>query len=744
MRRWIAGIACVDVLYTGAVKGSLMKTLPVYFLVATLLMLGWAAGVQSQQPRLVMAHAPEFAGLCIDANLYIVKQENTIVAYDMNSGETRWSYDAWPPDMYLQAQQGKNRVFLCGKDEGQFRVVVLEKASGKELWEYTERARDIFRGVIVLPDSDWFLLRYARDKANENREEDYFLLFSPDGSGRYWLPEDLWPREWQEEGKTLVLTGPGKEAIRRVHWDLETNAARDVGAYSDGLYSGRLYSGGLLLYRYFKDKQPQHTLKVVDGDSGRLLRQVTLPGEIAREPMVVRDGKAVLALADTGDRLWMLDSGDDQVLATLHHPGHEFLLASVSTDTSDRIWVISRDGEHRIYLWPVEADAAPRKIFDRGPFLSGYPFKVIPPHIITMTHSDNGITTLHAINFEERRVEAVLRCSAADIYQMLPCASMRRCAVMLPGSDRAQRYGAYNWEILESGASEPLLKLEDTRMLVLSPDGEYAVIQTVGGNAVLRHVSTGQTLFECPLDKESVLTYAAFSSDSRTAAVYGGFDAYTVVRITEDGVRETPLEFRRGTWLSSQCFSPDGTRLLSATRGEAWLHDTETGRLLHTFVEPQQLRAQYVRTPVVLGVKMPFVNYLGDLAGNFTNLANSKPELKAVFIGDGTRALTVAESQLMRVWDCQTGRSVHVIDAGLSNTRNEGGFMENSITVSGNGAYALTYNRLDTHATLWDLKAGTAVKKWSHWKRYWAKHVSDDGKSIYLTINNSLYWLEGR
>lgn len=722
-----------------------MKMLPIHFLAATLLMLEWAAGVQSQQPRLVMAQVPEFAGLCIDANVYIVKQENTIVAYGMNSGETHWSYDAWPPDMYLQAQQGKNRVLLCGKDGERYRVVVLDKASGKVLLEYTKRAHDTFRGVMVLPDSDWFLLQYARDKANENREEDYFLLFSPDGAGRYWLPEDLWPREWQEEGKTLVLTGPGKEAIRRVHYDLKTNIARDINAYSDGLYCGRLYSGGLLLYRYFKDKQPQHTLKVVDGDSGRLLRQVMLPGDIGSPPILARDGKTMLALANTGDRLWMLDTGDDQVLATLHYPGHEFLLASVNTDTSGRIWVVSRDGDNQIYLWPMEADAAPRKIFDRGPFLSGYPFKVIPPHIITMTHSDNGITTLHAINFEERHVEAVLRCSAADIYQMLPCASMRRCAVMLPGSDRAQRYGGYNWEILESGVSEPLLRFKDIRMLAFSPDGDYVVTQALEGNAALIEVSTGETLHEFPLDRKIRRANAAFASDSRTVAVYGGFDAYTVVRITEDGVRETPLECHIGTWLSSLCFSPNGTRLLSATRGKAWLHDTETGRLLHTFVEPQQLRSQYVHTPEVFGIKMPFVNYLGDLAGNFTNLANSEPELKAVFIGDGTRALTVAESQLMRVWDCQTGRSIHVIDAGLSNTRNEGGFMENTITLSGNGAYALAYNRFDTHAALWDLKAGTAVRKWSHWKRHYRPmYIADDGKSIYLTINNSLYWLEGR
>ncbi|OQB38018.1 MAG: hypothetical protein BWY09_01457 [Candidatus Hydrogenedentes bacterium ADurb.Bin179] len=371
---------------------------------------------------------------------------------------------------------------------------------------------------------------------------------------------------------------------------------------------------------------------------------------------------------------------------------------------------------------------------------------MLPPHVITLTRSKEGSSTLHAINFEERRIVAEWKPSASgSIYQTLPCASMRRCAVMLPGSDQAQGYGAYNWEILEAGASEPLLKFKDTRMPALSPDGAYVVTQALKDNAVLMQVSTGKTLYEFPSDEYSNRAYAVFAADSRTLAVYGGFDAYIVVRITEDGVVATPLEFHRGTWLSSLCFSPDGTRLLSATRGGAWLHDTLTGNLLHAFVEPQQLRSEHVHTPEVFGIKMPFVNYLGDLAGNFTNLANSKPELEAAFIGNGARVVTVAEAQLIRVWDAGTGRNLHTIEPGLSNTRDEHGNMRNTIMFSDNGAYALASNSFDTRATLWDLNTGAAAKKYNDWKSWYRlMHVSDDGKSIYLTSLQSLYWLEGR
>jgi len=320
--------------------------------------------------------------------------------------------------------------------------------------------------------------------------------------------------------------------------------------------------------------------------------------------------------------------------------------------------------------------------------------------------------------------------------------SMQRCAVQLPGKGEALRRNDYTWEILEAGAAEPLLTLPDARMLTLSPDGEYLVAQAPEEYAELIHITSGESLHVFPLDRHNFRVYAAFAPDSRTLAVYGGFDAYTVVRISETGCTETPLEFRIGIWLSSQCFSPDGTRLLSATCGKAWLHDTTTGRLLHTLTEPQQLRSQHVGTPEVLGIKMPFVNYLGDLAGNFTNLANSEPSLSAAFIEDGAWALTVAEAQMIRVWDCRTGRSVHTIDMGLSNTRNENGVMENGVLLSGNGAYAFACNANDSQAILWDVNSGAVARKYTDWNReYRVKHVSDDGKSIYLNINGSLYWL---
>ena len=715
--------------------------------IMAVLILGCVAAAAAQTPRRVMAQAPAFVGTDVDANLYIIRRDTTLIAYDMGSGEARWTYDAWPLEVYLlYAMQGKRTLILGGIEKEQTRFAVLKKASGEVLWERTERSYDRLAGLTVLPDSDWFTIYYAQGNSGEDQQQKrYGLLFPNEGGKPYRVPEGMSPLEWREAGKTLVLSAQGENAVRLVLWDLGSGAIQDIGTYPDGFYVGRLHPGGLLLCRFFKDPNQPPLLKVVDESTGRPQRTISLPGPM-KNVAVIQNGRAILIIGEDGDRVWLLDAATDAVLAALHQPEHEFILSSISEDVAGRTWIFSRDEEDRGYVWPVENDAVPRRVFDPGPAISGACISVHPPHVITVTNRGESKRNLRAFNFEERRLVAEWTPSPPGyIVQVLPSHTMRRCAVMLPGSEKAQGRGGYTCEILEAGASEPLVILEDRWMLVLSPDGDYAVTQPMEDCPVLIQVATGKPLYEFPMSEHTTWAFAAFAPDSRTVAVYGGFDAYTVVRIQEDGITETPLEFHLGTWLSTLCFSPDGTRLLSATRGEAWLHDTLTGRLLHTLVEPQRLRSQYTHTPKVLGVEMPFLNYLGDLAGNFTNLANSKPRLEAAFAGNGGQVVTIAESQLMRVWDAGTGQSLHTVEAGLSNTRDEWGQMGNAITLSENGAYALASNRFDTSATLWDLNTGAAAKKYTDWKKnYRAMHVSDDGKTIYLVINNTLYYLEGR
>ena len=452
-----------------ATKGFSVKVSRIRFSTAILLMLVCALAATAQKPRLVLPQTPEFAGLCIDANLYIVRQAQEVIAYDMDSGEARWRYEDWPVEIYPNSIQGKHNLILGGTSNGRVKIVVLKMENGELLWERTERPRDPFRGMEAMQDSDWFLVRYARGTSKSGQDEErYPLLFSPEGKGPYRLPQAMWPTEWQEEGRTLLLAVRGRTPVRLMLWDLETGAKQDHCVNLDGYYIGRLHDGGLLVSRYFRDREPHLTVNVVDCDKGHLMREVAVPGPI-EGTWLIRDGRAILMIGESGSRLWMVDADTNEVLTALHQPGHEFVLPSVNEDASGRVWIISRDTEGFGYLWAVEAGAAFRKVFDPGPFISGSLREVDPPHVITVTYRTDASRTLRVINFEKRCVVADYKVSKrTEVYDLMFSRSMQRCAVQCRerASPAAQRLpGRF------SRRARGTTTLPDARMLTLSPDG---------------------------------------------------------------------------------------------------------------------------------------------------------------------------------------------------------------------------------------------------------------------------------
>jgi len=334
-----------------------MKIPCIRIFTATLLMLGCVLAATAQKPRLVLPHTPEFAGLCIDANLYIVRQGHEIVAYDMDSGEARWRYDDWPTGIYPQSAQGQHNLILAGVNNAETKFVVLRTENGEVLWEYTERSRDSCTRIEDIPDSDWFQVRYAVKAEREGQEEEYYtMLVSPDGKRKYRAPQDMWLQGWRQKDKTLELTARGNGAFRLVFWDPETDTLRDVCAHPAGHYVGRLHNETLLLERYDRHPEPHYWIEILDGDTGHLLRKVALPGHIDGSTRVVMNGKAFLLSGEEGDRVWLLDPDTDAVLADLQQPGHKFILSSAREDASGRVWIVSLDAEERGYLGRVSPE----------------------------------------------------------------------------------------------------------------------------------------------------------------------------------------------------------------------------------------------------------------------------------------------------------------------------------------------------------------------------------------------------
>ena len=86
---------------------------------------------------------------------------------------------------------------------------------------------------------------------------------------------------------------------------------------------------------------------------------------------------------------------------------------------------------------------------------------------------------------------------------------------------------------------------------------------------------------------------------------------------------------------------------------------------------------------------------------------------------------------------------IRTIDPELPETRNADGRIGNAIALSGNGAYALTYNTrgLDS-GTLWDLEKGIRCYTFEGTQQMSAA-VSEDGTMVYALIDDDLHYLAG-
>lgn len=103
------------------------------------------------------------------------------------------------------------------------------------------------------------------------------------------------------------------------------------------------------------------------------------------------------------------------------------------------------------------------------------------------------------------------------------------------------------------------------------------------------------------------------------------------------------------------------------------------------------------------------------------------------------------EDQTNWLWDTETGKLIRTIDPELPQKRGDGGFIRNTITLSGNGAYALTYNTegFDT-GTLWDLEKGVKIRCYTfEGASQIDAAVSEDGDRVYAIIDGDLHYLAG-
>jgi WD40 repeat protein len=210
--------------------------------------------------------------------------------------------------------------------------------------------------------------------------------------------------------------------------------------------------------------------------------------------------------------------------------------------------------------------------------------------------------------------------------------------------------------------------------------------------------------------------------------------------------KEIPLFVpgRKDVSVSSMEFSTDGQQLLASGYGEAFLFDVAAGKHLFTLTEKARFKNQYGAGSgsSILGI---IESTAKEFIGRYTDRFKNKPELRATFSKDDKQIITVAQDMLIRFWNPETGTILRTLDPQLPEERNLWGYIDNSIVLSQDGAYALTYNRdgFDS-GTLWDLEKGIKVRCYTFLgaSRVEAA-ISENGDRVYAMINNDLYFLAG-
>jgi len=140
------------------------------------------------------------------------------------------------------------------------------------------------------------------------------------------------------------------------------------------------------------------------------------------------------------------------------------------------------------------------------------------------------------------------------------------------------------------------------------------------------------------------------------------------------------------------------------------------------------------------------ITFARDWAGVVTDAYKGSGPVHVAFGAFGDHAITHAGGKIIRVWDSRSGALINTIETGLPEKRNANWFINNRIVFSGNGEYALAYNRDNfAPASLLSLADGTLIRRYKFPDNSsFNIALSEDGKSVYLLDKGDLNRWPGR
>ncbi|HPO17031.1 MAG TPA: PQQ-binding-like beta-propeller repeat protein [Candidatus Hydrogenedentes bacterium] len=677
-------------------------------------------------------------------NRLILINYSGIYAFDIASGTQIWHRYLASDTGQQGASYQKQRILAWTDSE----VFLLDPITGKETWRRDKSPCGALESAQLSPGGSEVIVTCKRG----------LVLYSVDSHTQRVRPKapDTWPLGCLPDNKTLILaqqTGVNDDLFYTLSFmDMDTSV---ITQGWDSPASWSKYFSSLSNQGLFAEAGAQEenntTLIIRDAQSGKVLREFKgIPGK-TRRFIWTQDAKRLLSLTSDRAQLRIIDPETGVIIASLSRDGHRFNVNTSFLHNADADWIFSQDEANNLYVWPLTPEGTPQKVLDGGIIAPGY-FRLQPhnhDYMVCTCYLEENMWEQIAFSLKDVRKLDKWRFKIPENgwYHSFNNEAMTHHVQVNIIDKNERRYSPQNmtFSVYEYDNETPM-RSGKGRAMAISPDAHYLAVQTDRATSHLYDLTLDTILREYtvipPEDENNIPFMSAAFSDNGKRIVINTTEAFIVTELTDDyPLREMNIRADRKFNGYRHHFSPDATRILTGGVNTAWLFDADSGALLHTFEEAERYADQWSGSG---GFLYNLARTAKDWAGAFTDQFKSGVSLETAFTDDGTKIITSAAGQVIRIWDAATGNLIHIIHTRLPEKRNDDGYISNNIITTTNGRYAFCYNGNGYGiATLWSLSDGALQRRYQLPQGNWMAAVpAADGSAVYINVYNNLYrWL---
>ena len=499
---------------------------------------------------------------------------------------------------------------------------------------------------------------------------------------------------------------------------------RVFSGHTDWVYRLDLSRDGKRVLSGSKDQ----TIRLWDVQTGELLR--TFPGDDPTTPEILEghfgdvvdvtfspdERLAASASFDHTVRIWDLETGE-----TLHIlEGHSTQWSGVGFSPDGRVLATVAD---TVRLWDVETGELLETFPVDDPDTEAYEGHAKEIRSATFTKDGNYLITTGrdpvVLVWVLEKIEVIRQFEHTDIVYIANLSSDGD--ILLTGTDEKD---VFLWDF-ETGEKilqakghtaavyNALFSPDQSTILSVSQDQSIRQWNPETGAEIRRFIGHGDRVFDLEFlpDGEQFITSS-----------YDG-----TLRLWDLEVEESlrTLEGHQEGTVYDVVFSPDGERLLSAGRDQTLrLWDAQTGELLRTF-----------------GPDDPETEDVAE--------GHNVTVLDAAISPDGTRALSAAFDNTLRLWDAETGEMLRVFAPDNPDTAAIEGHGLFGDSESQRGVWSVTFGPdgktaysagFDSHIIRWDVETGEIIRVYSghEWGIFDIELIADGSRFVTASWDETL------